>query len=130
MLGQLRKKSIAIAMLFFLSIAKQWYIITARSAVYIIKGGVPPLYLITHQRASAFAMMICNFFEIDDIPQQVADDIHGCAVMGLCFAQTKLRQAANDVMLRINDVGFRPTMLREAQTRRLIISLERIVNLC
>ena len=24
----------------------------------------------------------------------------------LCFAQMKLRQAANDVMLRINDVGF------------------------
>ena len=33
------------------------------------KGGVPPLYLITHQRASAFAMMICNSFGIDDIPQ-------------------------------------------------------------
>ena len=101
---------------FFYPLRKQWYIITARSAVYIIKGGVPPLYLITHQRASAFAMMICNFFEIDDIPQQVADDIHGCAVIGLCFAQTMLRHAANDVMLRINDVGFRPTMLREAQT--------------
>ena len=86
------------------------------------------MYLITHQRASAFAMMICNFFEIDDIPQQVADDIHGCAVI-------RLRQAANDVlrndvMLRINDVGLRPMMLRETQTERLIISLERIVNLC
>ncbi|MBR5783070.1 MAG: hypothetical protein IKY33_02460, partial [Clostridia bacterium] len=26
-----------------------WHIITARSAVHIIKGGLPPLYLITRQ---------------------------------------------------------------------------------
>ena len=35
--------------------------------------------------------------------------------MMLCFAQMKLRQAANDVMLRINDVGSRPMMLRSVQ---------------
>jgi len=32
-----------------------------------------------------------------------------------------LRQAANDVMLRINDVGCRPAMLRFAQTESCIL---------
>ena len=38
---------------FCLSKPQAWYIIAARSAVYIIKGGLPPLYLITRQRASS-----------------------------------------------------------------------------
>ncbi|MBR2951613.1 MAG: hypothetical protein IKC43_01405, partial [Clostridia bacterium] len=45
-----------------------WHIIAARSAVHIIKGGKPPLYLITLGRASylrlddiqCFALTICN----------------------------------------------------------------------
>ena len=36
----------------FLSKPQAWHIIAARSAVYIIKGGEPPLYLITRQRVS------------------------------------------------------------------------------
>ena len=35
-----------------------WHIIAARSAVYIIKGGEPPLHLITRQRASTCGLMI------------------------------------------------------------------------
>ena len=37
--------------LFCLSKPQAWYIIAAQRAVYIIKGGEPPLYLITRQRA-------------------------------------------------------------------------------
>ena len=37
-----------------------WYIIDARSAAYIIKGGEPPLYLITRQRVSPRGLMIYN----------------------------------------------------------------------
>ena len=44
---------------FCLSKPQAWHIIAARSAVYIIKGGSPPLYLITHQRAS--------YLRLDDI---------------------------------------------------------------
>jgi hypothetical protein len=36
---------------FCLSKPQAWYIIAAQRAVYIIKGGEPPLYLITRQRA-------------------------------------------------------------------------------
>ena len=44
---------------FCLSKPQAWYIIAAQRAVYIIKGGEPPLYLITRQRA------IC--LRLDDI---------------------------------------------------------------
>ena len=37
---------------FCLSKPQAWHIITAQRAVHIIKGGEPPLYLITRQRAS------------------------------------------------------------------------------
>ena len=57
----------------FLSKPQAWYIIAARSAVHIIKGGEPPLYLITRQRVSSCDLMICNSYGIDDI--------HGYAVM-------------------------------------------------
>ena len=43
------------------------------AVVDIIKGGEPPLYLITRQRASCL--------RLDDIPQQVADDIQCFALM-------------------------------------------------
>ena len=46
--------------LFCLSKPQAWYIIAARSAVHIINGGSPPLYLITRQRASTCGLMICN----------------------------------------------------------------------
>jgi len=36
---------------FCLSKPQAWHIIAAQRAVYIIKGGEPPLYLITRQRA-------------------------------------------------------------------------------
>jgi hypothetical protein len=50
----------------FLSKPQAWRIIAARSVVHIIKGGTPPLYLITRQRAfslrlddmQCFALMI------------------------------------------------------------------------
>jgi len=59
----------------FLSKPQAWHIITARSAAYIIKGGSPPLHLITRQRAFCrrlddiqhFVLMICNSCGIDDI---------------------------------------------------------------
>ena len=44
----------------FLSKPQAWHIITARSAVHIIKGGSPPLYLITRQRAFPCGLMIYN----------------------------------------------------------------------
>ena len=44
---------------FCLSKPQAWYIIAAQRAVYIIKGGEPPLYLITRQRAF--------FLRLDDI---------------------------------------------------------------
>ena len=44
----------------FLSKPKAWHIIDARSAAYIIKGGKPPLHIITRQRAYTFGLMICN----------------------------------------------------------------------
>ena len=44
----------------FLSKPQAWHIITARSEVYIIKGGSPPLYLITRQRASTYGLMISS----------------------------------------------------------------------
>ena len=46
--------------LFCLSKPQAWHIIAARSAVHIIKGGKPPLYLITRQRASTCGLMIYN----------------------------------------------------------------------
>jgi len=50
-------------LLCFLSKPQAWYIIAARSAVYIIKGGEPPMYLITRQRASRL--------QLDDIQHLV-----------------------------------------------------------
>ena len=53
-----------------------WYIIAARSAVHIIKGGKPPLYLISPFGAvsllrlddiQCFALMIFSHFVSDDI---------------------------------------------------------------
>ena len=46
--------------LFCLSKPQAWHIIAAQRAVHIIKGGEPPLYLITRQRASSCGLMICN----------------------------------------------------------------------
>jgi len=62
-------------LLLFLSKPQAWHIIDAQSAAYIIKGGLPPLYLITRQRASFLrldemqhcVLMICNSRGIDDI---------------------------------------------------------------
>jgi hypothetical protein len=45
---------------FCLSKPQAWYIIAAQRAVYIIKGGEPPLYLITRQRASTCGLMISS----------------------------------------------------------------------
>jgi hypothetical protein len=45
---------------FCLSKPQAWHIIAARRAVHIIKGGLPPLYLITRQRASPCGLMIYN----------------------------------------------------------------------
>ena len=42
---------------FCLSKPQAWHIIDARSAAYIIKGGEPPLYLITRQRVSSYALI-------------------------------------------------------------------------
>jgi len=66
---KIRKRKLS----YFLSKPQAWYIIDARSAAHIIKGGSPPLYLITRQRAS--------FLRLDDIPQQVADDIQHFVLM-------------------------------------------------
>jgi len=43
---------------FCLSKPQAWHIIAARSVAYIIKGGSPPLYLITRQRAFSCGLMI------------------------------------------------------------------------
>ena len=68
--------------IYFLSKSQTWHIIDARSAAYIIKVGLPTLYLITRQRASIcdlmiyspeseifsfFGRMIYSFCETDDI---------------------------------------------------------------
>ena len=45
---------------FCLSKPQAWHIITARSVVHIIKGGKPPLYLITRQRAFSCGLMISS----------------------------------------------------------------------
>ena len=47
-------------LLLFLSKPQAWHIITAQSAVHIIKVGKPTLYLITHQRGSSCGLMIYN----------------------------------------------------------------------
>ena len=86
-----------------------WYIIDARSAAYIIKGGKPPLYIITRQRASylrlddmqCFALMIYNSFGIDDIQHFVLmicnsfgiDDIHAFGVIGTRIVLNLLQPA-------------------------------------
>jgi hypothetical protein len=44
----------------FLSKPQAWHIIDAQSAAYIIKGGTPPLYLITRQRVFPCGLMIYN----------------------------------------------------------------------
>jgi len=75
------KNGTQLGAIFVLSKPQAWHIIAARSVVYIIKGGEPPLYLITRQRASFlrlddiqhFVLMICNSFGIDDI--------HACGVI-------------------------------------------------
>ena len=41
------------------------------------------LYLITRQRVSTCGLMIYKAYRFDDIPQQVADDIHAFGVMGI-----------------------------------------------
>jgi hypothetical protein len=51
----------------FLSKPQAWHIITAQRAVYIIKGGEPPLYLISPFGAGfSCGLMIYNSFGIDD----------------------------------------------------------------
>jgi hypothetical protein len=45
---------------FCLSKPQAWYIIAAQRAVHIIKGGEPPLYLITRQRVFSCDLMIYN----------------------------------------------------------------------
>ena len=54
------KKSSFFGPRIFLSKPQAWHIIAARSAVYIIKGGEPPLHIITRQRASTCGLMIYN----------------------------------------------------------------------
>ena len=66
------KKSSFFGTRIFLSKPQAWYIIAARSAVHIIKGGKPPLYLITRKRASHHRRCIssaagCISFRIDDM---------------------------------------------------------------
>ena len=60
-------------LLLFLSKPQAWYIITARSAVYIIS----PYGAVSHH-ASA-----CISLRLDDMPQQVADDIQ-CDPLMIC----------------------------------------------
>ena len=68
----------------FLSKPQAWHIIDVRSTAYIIKGGLtPPLYLTTLQRVYYCGLMIYNSCGIDDIPQHVADDIQGFALIYL-----------------------------------------------
>ena len=52
---------------FCLSKPQAWYIITARSAVHIIKGGKPPLYLISPCGAVSHHAPACIFLRLDDI---------------------------------------------------------------
>jgi len=59
---------------FCLSKPQAWHIIAAQRAVHIIKGGEPPLYLISPFGAG-------SSLRLDDIPQQVADDIQCFALM-------------------------------------------------
>ena len=58
-------------LLLFLSKPQAWYIITARSAVYIISP-----YGAASHHASA-----CISLRLDDIPQQVADDMQNFVLM-------------------------------------------------
>jgi len=53
------------------------------AVVDIIKGGEPPLYLITRQRAFFLRLDDIQRQAVDDIPQQVADDIQGYALIYL-----------------------------------------------
>jgi len=65
--------------------------IGARSAAYIIKGGLPSLYLISPFGAVSLLLLddilakseIYPRFCADDIPRQVADDIHAFGVIGM-----------------------------------------------
>ena len=56
---------------FCLSKPQAWYIIAAQRAVYIIS----PLGAVSHHAPA------CIFLRLDDIPQQVADDIQGYALI-------------------------------------------------
>ena len=58
-------------LLLFLSKPQAWYIITARSAVYIIS----PYGAVSHHAPA------CISLRLDDIPQQIADDIQCFALM-------------------------------------------------
>ena len=60
-------------LLLFLSKPQAWYIITARSAVYIIS----PYGAVSHHAS------VCISLRLDDIPQQVADDIQ-CFALVIC----------------------------------------------
>jgi len=69
-----RKKEVTFVyqkLLLFLSKPQAWYIITERSAVYIIS----PYGAVSHH-ASA-----CISLRLDDIPQQVADDMQNFVLM-------------------------------------------------
>ena len=58
-------------LLLFLSKPQAWYIITARSAVYIIS----PRGAVSHHA------LACISLRLDDIPQQVADDMQNFVLM-------------------------------------------------
>ena len=67
------KKSSFFGTRIFLSKPQAWHIIAARSAVHIIS----PCGAVSHHAPA------CIFLRLDDIPQQVADDVQGYALIYL-----------------------------------------------
>ena len=55
-----KQKRLLLGVVFCLSKSQTWYIITEQGEVYIIKGGLPPLYLITLIECISYDLMICN----------------------------------------------------------------------
>ena len=85
---------------FSLSKPQAWYIIDARSAAYIIKGGKPPLYFITRQRAFSCDLMICTTL-CRWYTKLCFDDIHGTAVIEQ-IGSNILKQAPPKISLSIS----------------------------
>ena len=79
----------------FLSKPQAWHIITARSAVHIIKGGKPPLHIITRQRASYLRLDDIQHFVLMIYRNKLRMIYKACALIKVRLYVIRAREGSN-----------------------------------